>query len=82
MDIRLDTTCTLSTEHQAIVDAFNRFLARLPGDEDPRVALRLALEILEVAGVAPRIVLAQAVGLVEDGFLPGGAGKEGGAAGV
>lgn len=63
MDIRLDATCTLSTGHQAIVDAVNRFLAWLPEDEDPDAALRLVLEILDAADVAPQVVLAQAVGL-------------------
>jgi len=63
VDIRLDSSCTLSTEHQAIVNALNRFLAWLPEDEDPDVALRLALEILEAADVTPQAVLAEAVGL-------------------
>jgi hypothetical protein len=63
VDIRLDSSCTLSTEHQAIVNALNRFLAWLPEGEDPDVALRLALEILEAADVAPQAVLAEAVGL-------------------
>ena len=62
MDIRLDTTCPLSTEHQAIVDTLNRFLAWLPEDKDPDAARRLALEILEAADIAPQAVLAQAVG--------------------
>ena len=45
------------------MNALNCFLAWLPEDEDPDVALRLALEILEAADVAPQVVLAQAVGL-------------------
>ena len=63
VDIRLNSSCTLSTEHQAMVNALNRFLAWLPEDEDPDVALRLALEILEAADVAPQAALAEAVGL-------------------
>jgi hypothetical protein len=54
--------CTLSTEHQAVVDALNRFLALLPDDDDPDAALRLAMEILEAADVAPQEVLARAAG--------------------
>ena len=45
--MRLDLSdCTLSTEHQAIDDALNELLDWLPGDEDPAVALRLALMVL------------------------------------
>jgi len=62
MDIHLDLACDLSTEHQAIVDTLNRFLAWLPEDKDPDAALRLALELLEAADIAPQAVLAQAVG--------------------
>jgi hypothetical protein len=57
--------CTLSTEHQAIVDALNGFLALLPDDDDPDAALRLAMEILEAADVAPQKVLAQATGFAQ-----------------
>jgi hypothetical protein len=57
--------CTLSTEHQAIVDALNEFLAWLPDDEGP-AGLRLALLILEAADVAPQAVLARFVGLNQD----------------
>jgi hypothetical protein len=57
--------CTLSTEHQAIVDALNGFLALLPDDDDPDAALRLVLEILEVADVAPQQVLAQMAGFTQ-----------------
>jgi hypothetical protein len=54
--------CTLSTEHQALVDALNDFLALLPEGAGSEVALRLAMEILEVADVAPQAVLARAAG--------------------
>ncbi len=67
MDIRLDLSdCTLSTEHQAIADALNKWLAWLPDDEDPEAALRLALLVLEAADVAPQAVLARAIGLNQD----------------
>lgn len=66
MNVRLDLSdCTLPTERQAIVDALNKFLALLPEDEDPNPALRLVMEILETAGVAPQAVLAKAVGFVQ-----------------
>jgi hypothetical protein len=54
--------CALSTEHQAVVDALNAFLAWLPDDDDPDVALRLAMGILEAADAAPQEVWAQATG--------------------
>lgn len=61
--VQLDfSDCTLSTEHQAVVSAVNQFLVWLPDDEDPEVALRLAMTILEAANVAPQDVLARAVG--------------------
>ena len=67
MNIRLDLSdCTLSTEHQAIADALNELLTWLPDDEDPEAALRLALLVLEAAGVASQAVLARAVGLNQD----------------
>jgi hypothetical protein len=46
--------CTLSTEHQAIVDAVNEFLAWLPDNEEADAALRLAMELLEAGDVAPQ----------------------------
>jgi len=65
MNVRIELSdCTLSTEHQAIVDALNEFLAWLP-DEDPEAALRLAMEILEAADVAPQAVLARAAGFTQ-----------------
>ena len=64
MNIRLDLSdCTLSTEHQAIVDALNELLAWLPDDEDPEAALRLVLLVLEAADIAPQATLARVVGL-------------------
>ena len=67
MDIRLDLSdCTLSTEHQAVVDALNKLLAWLPDEEDSEAALRLALMVLEAADVAPQAALARAVGLNQD----------------
>jgi len=54
VNVRLDLSDgTLSTEHQAVIDALDEFLALLPDDDDPNVALRLAMEILEAADVAP-----------------------------
>jgi hypothetical protein len=67
MNISLDLSdCTLSTEHQAIVDALNELLAWLPDDEDPDAALRLVLLVLEAADVAPQAALARVVGLNQD----------------
>jgi len=57
--------CTLSTEHQVIVNALNKFLAWLPDDEGS-AALRLALLVLEAANVASQAVLARVVGLNQD----------------
>ena len=66
MNVCLDLSdCTLSTEQQAVVDALNEFLASLPDDDDPDVALRLAMEILEAADVAPQAVLAEAAGFTQ-----------------
>ena len=66
VDVYLDLSdCTLSTEHQALVNALNRFLALLPDDDDPNAALRLAMEVLEAADVAPQEVLAQASGFLQ-----------------
>jgi len=66
VNVRLDLSgCTLSTEQQAVVDALNEFLASLPDDDDPDVALRLAMEILEAADVAPQTVLAEAAGFTQ-----------------
>jgi hypothetical protein len=63
MNAQIDLSdCTLSTEHQAVVVAVNKFLATLPDDQDAAVALRLALAILEAADVAPQAVLAEATG--------------------
>jgi hypothetical protein len=61
--------CTLSTEHQAVVDALNAFLALLPDDADPNPALRLAMAILEAADVASQNDLAQAAGFTQSRSL-------------
>ena len=67
MNIRFDLShCTLTTEQQAVVEAINKFLAWLPDNDDATVALRLAMEILEAADVAPQQVLAEAAGLAQD----------------
>ena len=67
MNISLDLSdCTLSTEHQAIVDALNELLAWLPDNEDPDAALRLVLLVLEAADVAPQAALARVVGLNQE----------------
>jgi len=58
--------CTLTTEQQAVVEAINKFLAWLPDHGDSTVALRLAMELLEAADVAPQRVLAEAAGLAQD----------------
>jgi len=66
MDVHLDLSdCTLSTEHQALVDGLNRFLASLSDGEDCQAAIRLAMAILEAADVAPQAVLAQAAGFTQ-----------------
>ncbi|MBU1749576.1 MAG: hypothetical protein KKA73_17975, partial [Chloroflexi bacterium] len=57
--------CTLSTEHQALVDALNALLAWLPNEVNPEVGRRLALVLLEAADVAPQAVLAQATGFAQ-----------------
>jgi hypothetical protein len=67
MNISLDLSdCTLSTEHRALVDALNEFLAWLPDDKDPEAALRLVLLVLEAADVAPQAALARVVGWNQD----------------
>jgi hypothetical protein len=67
MNISLDLSdCTLSTEHQALVDGLNVLLAWLPDDKDPEAALRLVLLVLEAADVAPQAALARVVGLNQD----------------
>lgn len=67
MNARFDlSNSTLTTEQQAVVDGINKFLVWLPDNEDSTVALRLAMEILEAADVAPQRVLAEAAGLTQD----------------
>jgi len=56
---------TLSTEHQALVEALSRFLAMLPDDEDQEAAIRLVMELLELADVASQEEIARAAGCSE-----------------
>jgi hypothetical protein len=56
---------TLSTEHQALVEALNRFLAMLPDDEDQEAAIRLVMELLELADVASQEEIGRAAGCSE-----------------
>jgi len=60
---------TLSTEHQALVEALNRFLALHPANGDEDAALRLVMELLELADVAPQAEIARAVGYSQDRSL-------------
>ncbi len=63
MDIELTLpNSTLSTEEEALVSAFNQFLAWLPAEEEPDVALRLGAMLLEAADVATQAERAEAVG--------------------
>ena len=63
MDIRLEfPDGTLSTEHQALVDILNDFLAMLPDDEPQPAAVRLCMELLELANVASQEDIARAAG--------------------
>lgn len=56
---------TLSTEHQALVEALNRFLVMLPDDEDQEAAIRLVMELLELADAASQEEIARAAGYSE-----------------
>jgi len=56
---------TLSTEHQALLEALNQFLATLPDDEHQEVAIRLGMELLELADVAFQEEIARAAGYSE-----------------
>jgi len=56
---------TLSTEHQALVEALNRFLAILPDDEDQEAAIRLVMELLELSDAASQEEIARAAGYSE-----------------
>ncbi len=63
MDIELTLpNSTLSTEEEALVSAFNQFLAWLPAEEEPDVALRLGAMLLEAADVATQAERAEAIG--------------------
>jgi hypothetical protein len=67
VNVRFDlSNRTLTTEQQAMVDGINKFLACLPDNDNPAVARRLAMEILEAAEVAPQRVLAESAGLTQD----------------
>jgi hypothetical protein len=67
VNVRFDlSNSTLTTEQQAVVDGINKFLACLPDNDDSAIALRLAMEILEAADVAPQRELAEAAGLTQD----------------
>jgi hypothetical protein len=57
---------TLSTEHQTLVETLNRFLALHPANGDEDAALRLVMELLELAEVAPQPEIARAVGYFQD----------------
>jgi hypothetical protein len=60
---------TLSTEHQALVETLNCFLALHPANGDEAAALRLVMELLELADVAPQAEIARAVGYSQDRSL-------------
>jgi hypothetical protein len=63
MDTRFDfPDGTLSTEHQVLVETLNRFLDTLPDDEHQKVAIRLGMELLELANVASQEEIARAAG--------------------
>jgi hypothetical protein len=57
---------TLSTEHQPLVEILNRFLALHPANGDEDAALRLVMELLELADVASQSEIARAVGYSQD----------------
>jgi len=66
MDVQLHfPDGTLSTEHQALVEALDHFLAMLPDDEDQDAAIRLVMELLELADVASQEEIARAAGYSE-----------------
>ncbi|MFQ5814577.1 MAG: hypothetical protein ACE5I2_15465 [Anaerolineae bacterium] len=57
---------TLTAEHQTLVETLNRFLALHPANGDEDAALRLVMELLELADVAPQPEIARAVGYSQD----------------
>jgi len=66
MDTRFDFAgSTLSTEHQVLVETLNQFLATLSDDAHQKVVIRLGMELLELADVAPQEELARAAGCSE-----------------
>ena len=66
MDSRFDfPDGTLSTEHQVLVETLNEFLDTLADDEHQKVAMRLGMELLELANVASQEKIARAAGYSE-----------------
>lgn len=67
MDVQLDfPEGTLSPEDRALVELLNRFLALHPANEDAAAALRLVMELLELADIALQAEIARAVGYSQD----------------
>ena len=67
MDVQLHfPEGTLSTEHQALVETLNRFLALHPANGDEDAVLRLVMELLELADVASQAEIARAIGYSQD----------------
>ncbi len=66
MDVQFEfPDSKLSTEHQALVNTLNDFLAVLPEDEYQQAAVRLCMELLELADVATQEDIARAAGYAE-----------------
>ena len=67
MDVQLHfSEGTLSIEHQTLVETLNRFLSLHPANGDEDAALRLVMELLELADVAPQAEIARVVGYSQD----------------
>jgi len=76
MNVRFDfPDGTLSTEHQALLEALNQFLVTLPDDEHQEVAIRLGMELLELANVALQEEIARAAGYSERTLTSSDSGK-------
>ena len=70
IDVQIDfADGTLPIEHQVLVRTLNRFLALHPDNEDGEAAVRLAMELLELADVAPQKEIVQAVGYAQSRSL-------------